>query len=50
VSHVSEWLWAPVIMGVVVSLCVPSFALLGLAFVVVIAAGGLVALVGATFA
>jgi hypothetical protein len=50
VSYVSQWVSVPVVMGVVVFLCVPSFALLGLAFVVVIAAGCLVALVGASVA
>jgi hypothetical protein len=50
VSYAGEWIGAPVVIGVAVFLCVPRFALLGLAFVVVIAAGVLVALVGASVA
>ena len=49
-SHVSEWIWAPVVMGVLVFRCVPIIALLRLAFVVLIAAGNVVALVGASVA
>jgi hypothetical protein len=51
VSYVSEWICAPVVIGVAVAVpCVPSFALSGLAFVMVIAAGGLESLVGASVA
>jgi hypothetical protein len=51
VSYVSEWICAPVVIGVAVAVpCVPSFALSGLAFVMVIAAGGLESLVGASIA
>lgn len=49
-SYSGEWIGAPVVIGVVVFLCVASFAPLGLAFVVVIAAGGFAALVGASVA
>ena len=49
-NYVSELIWTPVVIGVVAVLCVPTFALLGLAYVLVIAARGLVSLVGTSVA
>jgi len=50
VSYVNQWVWAPIVMGAVGFLCVPSFALLGLALIVIVAAAGLVAPVSASIA